>query len=189
MPVYNFKAIAENGTRIQGEESAESEQALREDLARRGVMVQELRLKRSGLMLSYGKRIKPENFMLLNQEFTALLRAGLNIPEALKLAAPAPEAWWYYGGEHGQHIGFFRRRTLDTLAKQLGCHVHSDGHAFHLFTRRSIAPWRWSLARQTRKIAPLVARLRLKSKVWSDHAVARQLALEQARAFTPKTTP
>jgi type IV pilus assembly protein PilC len=92
MPVYIYTGLAENGTRIQGEESALSEQVLREDLARRGLMVQELRLKRAGLVLSRGKRIKPENFLLLNQEFTALLRAGLNIPEALKLAADRPDS-------------------------------------------------------------------------------------------------
>lgn len=92
MPVYTYTGLADNGTRVKGEESATSEQALREDLARRGVMAQELRLKRSGLILSHGKRIKPENFMLLNQEFTALLRAGLNIPEALKLAADRPDS-------------------------------------------------------------------------------------------------
>lgn len=92
MAVYVYKGLAENGTRIQGEESALSEVALREDLARRGFLVQEIKLKRGGLMLSRGKRIKPENFLLLNQEFTALLRAGLNIPEALKLAADRPDS-------------------------------------------------------------------------------------------------
>jgi type IV pilus assembly protein PilC len=92
MPVYTYAGLAENGKRIQGEESALSEQVLREDLARRGLMVQELRLKRAGLVLSRGKRVKPENFLLLNQEFTALLRAGLNIPEALKLAADRPDS-------------------------------------------------------------------------------------------------
>ena len=92
MPIYTYTGLAENGTRIQGEESALSEPVLREDLARRGLMVQELRLKRAGLVLSRGKRVKPENFLLLNQEFTALLRAGLNIPEALKLAADRPDS-------------------------------------------------------------------------------------------------
>jgi type IV pilus assembly protein PilC len=92
MPVFTYTGLAENGTRILGEESAISEQALREDLARRGLMVQALRLKRSGVMLSRGKRVKPENFLLLNQEFTALLRAGLTIPEALKLAADRPDS-------------------------------------------------------------------------------------------------
>lgn len=92
MAVYIYTALAENGTQVQGEESALSEQVLREDLARRGFMAQELRLKRTGLGLSSRTRIKPETFLLLNQEFTALLRAGLTIPEALRLAAERPDS-------------------------------------------------------------------------------------------------
>lgn len=92
MPVYTYTALAENGTRIQGEESALSEQALRDDLARRGLMAQELRVKRSGLGLPSRQRVKPETFLLLNQEFTALLRAGLTIPDALRLAADRPDS-------------------------------------------------------------------------------------------------
>lgn len=92
MPVYTYTALAENGTRIQGDESAISEQALREDLSRRGFMVQELRVKRSGFGLPSRQRIKPEAFLLLNQEFTALLRAGLTIPDALRLATERPDS-------------------------------------------------------------------------------------------------
>lgn len=92
MPVYLYTALAENGTSTRGEESALSEQALREDLARRGFMAQELRVKRTGLGLPSSQSVKPEAFLLLNQEFTALLRAGLTIPEALHLAAERPDS-------------------------------------------------------------------------------------------------
>ena len=92
MPVYTYNALAENGKRIKGEESALSERALRDDLARRGFLAQELRLKRSGFGLPSRQRVKPEAFLLLNQEFTALLRAGLTIPEALRLAAERPDS-------------------------------------------------------------------------------------------------
>jgi len=92
MPVYTYTALAENGARVQGEESALSEQALREDLARRSLLVQEVRAKRAGFGLPSRQRIKPETFLLLNQEFTALLRAGLTIPEALRLAADRPDS-------------------------------------------------------------------------------------------------
>lgn len=82
--------------------------------------------------------------------------------------APAPGQWWYYGPEHGQHIGFFRPRTLTWMAQHLGLHVVSDGRSFHLFSRRPVPRWRWLLARHGLRFAPLVARLRLRSLVWSD---------------------
>lgn len=92
MPVYSYTAIAENGARIKGEESALSDQALRDDLARRGLLAQVIRAKRTSIGLIGRQRIKPEAFLLLNQEFTALLRAGLTIPEALRLAAERPDS-------------------------------------------------------------------------------------------------
>ena len=133
-----------------------------------------------------------EHFVDPQAELEKLLRRADSVlvsTDLIARPAPAPADWWYYGAEHGQHIGFFRRRTLEALAEKLGCQVHTDGRAFHLFSRRAIAPWRWQLARHTRTIAPLVARLRLKSKVWPDNALARQQALEQAQSNPAKTAP
>ncbi|MBI3560345.1 MAG: type II secretion system F family protein [Gammaproteobacteria bacterium] len=91
MPVYSYEALSINGTRAKGEEIALSEAVLREELARRGLLVQVVRPKRRGIGFPQRKRITPETFMLFNQEFTALLRSGLTIPEALKLAADRPD--------------------------------------------------------------------------------------------------
>jgi len=80
--------------------------------------------------------------------------------------SPEPD-WWYLGPEHGQHIGFFRTRTLSWMADRLGYHHASDGVSLHLFAREPI-PWHWiALSRQTR-LAPWVARLRLRSKMMED---------------------
>jgi type IV pilus assembly protein PilC len=87
MPVYTYTALAENGTRIQGEEASISEQALREDLSRRGIMAQEVRIKSSNLGVFTRHRVKPESFLLLNHEIAVLLRAGLTIPEVLHLSS------------------------------------------------------------------------------------------------------
>lgn len=121
MPVYTYTALAENGTRIQGEESALSEQVLREDLARRGFMAQELRLKRTSLGLPSRQRIKPEAFLLLNQEFTALLRAGLTIPEALGLAADRPDS-----PQLSKVLHHVEESVRGGLSLSEACALHSD---------------------------------------------------------------
>lgn len=100
----------------------------------------------------------------------ALADAVLVSTDLIPDPAPAPGTWWYYGPEHGQHIGFFRLRTLQHLAQRAGWHLNSDGRSFHLFTRQSLPRWRWRWARATLRLAPLTARLRLKSRVWTDHA-------------------
>lgn len=100
--------------------------------------------------------------------------------------APAPADWWYYGAEHGQHIGFFRRLTMEHMAHRAGCQLHTDGRQFHLFTRQVIAPWRWSWARKTHALAPLAARLRLRSKVWTDLELVRDEARASAGVGHPQ---
>lgn len=46
-----------------------------------------------------------------------------------------PRDWPYYGFGHGQHIGFFSRRSLETLADRLSVRLLTDGAFFHVFTR------------------------------------------------------
>jgi hypothetical protein len=58
--------------------------------------------------------------------------------------APAPNAWWYYGLDHGQHIGFFRLQTLQFIAKKFGKHLVTDGVGCHLFTDKPLSSKRWN---------------------------------------------
>ena len=93
MPVFRYKALALNGQLTQGEELSVSIAALRETLAARGLLMQQVQEDQVTLSRLTGRAsIKPEQFLLFNHEFTALLRAGLTLPEALKLAAERPEA-------------------------------------------------------------------------------------------------
>ncbi len=121
MPVYTYTALAENGARVQGDESALSEQSLRDDLARRGLLAREIRTKRTGLGLPSRQRIKPEAFLLLNQEFTALLRAGLTIPEALRLAAERPDS-----PQLSQVLRHVEEAVRDGLSLSEACAQHGD---------------------------------------------------------------
>jgi hypothetical protein len=83
-----------------------------------------------------------------------------------------PRDWWYLGPEHGQHIGFFRRQTLQHLARSLGAHVASDGERVHLFSRRPV-PVLWRLLLRFPTVAQLVARVSLKSRTMTDFDVLR----------------
>jgi hypothetical protein len=116
-----------------------------------------------------------EHFVDPVAEMEALFARAPSVLVSTDLIAtptPRPGDWWYYAPEHGQHIGFYRLATLRQLAARFGRHLYSDGKAYHLFTTEPLPEWRWRLARKTSRIAPLFARLRLRSLVWSDHASA-----------------
>ncbi len=91
MPLYVYTALSENGAQVTGEQAAASLQELNRELAEKGLLVQHIRRKRGGTRLFSRRRIKPEAFLLYNQEFMALARAGLTVPEALALAANRPD--------------------------------------------------------------------------------------------------
>ncbi len=91
MPLYAYVALAENGAYLTGETVAASEEELRTELSGRGLLVQQVRSKRSGLGLR-SRRVRPEEFALFNQEFMALVRAGLTVLNALALASDRPDS-------------------------------------------------------------------------------------------------
>ncbi|MBD3328965.1 methyltransferase domain-containing protein [Candidatus Dojkabacteria bacterium] len=57
------------------------------------------------------------------------------------LPDPVPDPpWWYYGTEHGQHISFFRVKTLRKIANIFKCNLYTDGKDLHLLTKKNIIP-------------------------------------------------
>ena len=71
-----------------------------------------------------------EHFVNPAKDLDSLLAIAPNILLSTLLIpdpAPAPGTWWYYGAEHGQHIGFFRLRTLKKLVADRGKFLLSDG--------------------------------------------------------------
>jgi Methyltransferase domain len=54
-------------------------------------------------------------------------------------SCPAPDAWWYYGLDHGQHVSFYTRRALEQLATRFNLTLYTDGRFFHLLTRRRVS--------------------------------------------------
>lgn len=88
--------------------------------------------------------------------------------EIIPTPSPAPERWWYYGLNHGQHIGFYRVQTLEWIAKRFGKNLITDGRGYHLFTEDKISATRWSLACKLAHRLPSLFTRGMHSKVWSD---------------------
>lgn len=91
-----------------------------------------------------------------------LLKYSKNIlftTDLLPEPAPIPHDWWYFGLEHGQHISFYTRRSLEWMAETRGMNFYSNGATVHLFTEKKIsASLFFLLARHktARLIAPLL---------------------------------
>lgn len=113
-----------------------------------------------------------EHFVRPMDELKALLASADSLLISTELApepTPAAKDWWYYGLDHGQHIGFYRRRTLEWMAAQHGMRLLSDGSAFHLFTRAKVNEFLWNQLIKRRKRFLKLARKGLKSRTWSDY--------------------
>jgi hypothetical protein len=113
-----------------------------------------------------------EHFVNPGAELDKMFAVAPNVllsTEVIPDPAPPPDRWWYYGREHGQHIGFFRMHTLRFLAASRARHLISDGHTYHLITERRINPFVWLGLCRLKRLLPVLAHRRLKSKTWDDH--------------------
>lgn len=82
---------------------------------------------------------------------------------------PMPNDWWYYGTEHGQHIGFFKVKTLRKLAEERGKFLVTDGYSHHLITDKPVNTLVWKIIIRSRNIIASLVGFKMKSKIWSDH--------------------
>lgn len=166
MPLYTYTAFNSQGVRLTGEAAADSEQALRAELAGKGLLVQELKAKRAAI--GFGtRRVRPEEFALFNQEFMALIRAGLTIPDALALAANRPDS---------PNLGRILTRVLEDVR---GGALLSDACAHHpeAFERLYLAAVR--TGEKTGDLARVLGRYH----EYLRHRVALRKKLNQAMAY------
>lgn len=82
MPTFTYKAVREDGTSISEEFTAASAADVRQALEARGYLVLDVQRKQAGLG-SGGANAK--DFLIFNQEFMTLVKAGLPIPQALEI--------------------------------------------------------------------------------------------------------
>ncbi|MBE9537041.1 MAG: type II secretion system F family protein [Proteobacteria bacterium] len=95
MPVYRYKAGNDQGVVVEKEATAKSPEALRGQLEDKGwfvyhVTARGVSLRGHGLTLK-GKRVKTSEFIVFNQELSALLKAGLTVVSSLETLAEKEE--------------------------------------------------------------------------------------------------
>jgi type IV pilus assembly protein PilC len=82
MPHFTYKAVREDGTTITDEAMAADAAELRRELETRGYLVLGLEKKKAVL---WGGRGSAKDFLIFNQEFATLVKAGLPILQAIEL--------------------------------------------------------------------------------------------------------
>ena len=95
MPEFVCKLADAQGQVRQQVETWDSEKELRRDYTERGLLLYSVKLRRSLTMDSVGgrgSRLNLEQFVIFNQQFVTLTRAGLPILRSLELLAENHEA-------------------------------------------------------------------------------------------------
>lgn len=113
-----------------------------------------------------------EHFVNPVEELDRLLAIAPNVlfsTEIIAYPAPNQDDWWYYGKEHGQHIGFFRISTLQRLARDRGKYFVSNGTSYHLITDKPVNQMLWKVLIRLKCILPIMLKHKLISKVMKDH--------------------
>lgn len=82
MPLFTYKAVREDGTAVTDELMAATTAEVRQALEARGYLVLDVRTKRAGLR---GAGASQKDFLIFNQEFMTLVKAGLPILQALEI--------------------------------------------------------------------------------------------------------
>ena len=78
------------------------------------------------------------NPLLEIEKMLKILNNILFSTELISDNTPMPDAWWYYGLEHGQHISFFNVKTLEYIAKKYDLNLYTNGRTTHLLTNKNL---------------------------------------------------
>lgn len=115
-----------------------------------------------------------EHFLNPTEEIERMISISSNIlftTNIIPASAPHPSEWWYYGLDHGQHIGFYRKRTFEYIAKRYKFYFLTDSISTHLFSKQKLSLRRWLIMIRLAGHMPYLFSYGLRSKTWDDYLV------------------
>jgi hypothetical protein len=123
-----------------------------------------------------------EHFVRPLEEFRKIAAFGADfVITSTELAPdpfPGPE-WHYLSVESGQHVGFYRPRTLERLGREAGYPVVLIGPYLQVFAREPFPAWQWRIAERLAPLLFTVVRKRRRSLTVEDcESVRRSLRAE-----------
>jgi hypothetical protein len=86
---------------------------------------------------------------------------------------PPHNDWWYYGQNHGQHIGFYRVKTFEKIAKSKNKFLSTDGKSYFLLSEKPVSNFAFKLIILVSKLMPYILKFRLQSKTLGDSKLIR----------------
>ena len=111
-----------------------------------------------------------EHFINPLKEMNKIILISSNILLTTELVSdPVPKDWWYYALDSGQHIGFYRLKTLQYIAKKFNLNLLSDGVSIHFFSKKKYSYFLWKLFKILASRFPKFFKIGLNSYTWSDH--------------------
>lgn len=119
-----------------------------------------------------------EHFVKPAEELDRMFAIAPNVLiSTLLITDPAPNIsdWWYYGTEHGQHIGFATLCTLQLIAKKRNKFFVSDGKSYHLFSDKPISKTMWLVIVFGGKLPAVIFTKLFKSNTWFDHLARKKI--------------
>ena len=99
-----------------------------------------------------------------------ILLSTLFIPDPI----PHPNDWWYYGIEHGQHIGFFQEKTFKYLAEKYSLQFYTNGQNIHLLTEKQFPSSTFKWVTKFSKIITPFIKTQMESLTWNDHETIKE---------------
>lgn len=114
-----------------------------------------------------------EHFDNPQEEFKRIFQISENIffsTELIPKSTPNPKQWWYYGLNHGQHISFYSKETLEQIAKEYSLFYYTNNKNMHLFSKQKISKsvFKFLVSKFGTLLLPFVFN-KSKSKSFSDY--------------------